>query len=99
VTLPDWRDLAVALLAIEAFLIGLVPAVALFFAVRGMRWVTNKVRHGTPIVQGYFQRAARISEKASRRVATPIIRLAAEAARARQLTHVRSVFFHHRQEV
>ena len=98
-TLPDWRDLAVVLLAIEAFLIGLVPAVALYFVIRGMQWVTKKVRHGTPIVQGYFQHAARMSEKVSRRVAGPIISLESGAARTDRWLHIRSTLRNHRTEV
>jgi hypothetical protein len=48
-TLTPWRDLALMLLIIEAFLIVLVPAAAFFFAVKGVRAVKRRIR--LPLLQ------------------------------------------------
>lgn len=80
-TLANWRDLAVVLLAIEAFFISLIPAAILYLAVRGMLWVIRKLRAVAPIVQGAFRKAATISEQASHRMAAPVIATSAALAR------------------
>lgn len=82
-TLANWRDLAVILLAIEAFVIALLPGIVLFFAIRGMSWVIRKLRATAPTVQGYFRKAATISEQASQRVAAPFVGTSATLARVR----------------
>lgn len=80
-TLANWRDLAVLLLALEAFIISLVPGVILYFAVRGLLWVIRKLRATAPTVQGYFHKAADISEQVSQRAAAPFITTNATLAR------------------
>ncbi len=79
-TLANWRDLAVVLLAVEAFFISLIPGVILYFAVRGMLWVIRKLRVTAPTVQGYFRKAADISEQVSQRTAAPFIAVSATLA-------------------
>lgn len=79
-TLANWRDLAVILLALEAFIISLVPAVILFFAVKGMLWVIRKLRSVAPTVQSYFRKAADTSEQISQRAAAPFIATSATLA-------------------
>lgn len=79
-TLANWRDLAVILLSIEAFIIGLVPAVILFFAAKGVSWVIRKLRGVAPTVQRYFRKAADISERVSQRAAAPVIAAGATSA-------------------
>lgn len=83
-TLANWRDLAVILLALEAFIISLVPGAILYFAVRGMLWLIRKLRVTAPTVQGYFAKAAVISEQASQRIAAPFIGASARIAQTRQ---------------
>lgn len=98
-TLANWRDLAVILLAIEAFFISLIPGVILFFAVRGMLWVIRKLRGGAPIVQGYFRKAATISEQASQRVAAPIIATSATFAQVHRWQTALAASLQPRKEV
>lgn len=83
-SLADWRDLAIVLLALEAFVLSLVPAVILYFGVRGMIWLLRQVRGHAPTVQGYFRKAAQLSDRVSRRVVNPIIGIEAGMARARR---------------
>ncbi len=82
-TLDTWRDLAVILLVMQAFVLVLIPGVVLFFAIRGMSWVRRKLRAGAPVVQGYFRKAAAISEQVSHRAAAPIIAISATMAQVR----------------
>ncbi len=81
-TLANWRDLAVIWLAIQAFILSLIPGVILFFAVKGMLWVIRKLRGVAPVVQGYFRKAALISEQVSHRAAAPFIATSATLAQA-----------------
>lgn len=83
-TLANWRDLAVILLALEAFVISLIPGLILFFAVRGMLWVIRKLRAIAPTVQGYFRKAAVISEQVSHGAAAPFIATDATLAQVRR---------------
>lgn len=82
-SLANWRDLAVVLLALEAFVFSLVPAVILYFGVRGMIRLLKLVRTYAPMVQGYFRRAAEVSDRVSRRVVSPIIGVEAGVAQVR----------------
>lgn len=82
-TLANWRDLAVVLLVIEAFIISLVPDIVLYFAIRGMSWVLENLRAKAPTVQSYFRKAATVSEQASQRVAAPIIATSAACSARR----------------
>lgn len=83
-TLADWRDLSIILLAIEAFIMGLVPAVILFFAIKGMLWVIRKLRGAAPVVQGYFRKASQVSENVSQRIAAPFIAASATSAQVQR---------------
>jgi len=67
------RDLAVVLLAAEAFLLSLIPGVILYFAIRGTSSLIRKLRDVAPTVQGYFRKATNLTEEASQRVVTPVI--------------------------
>lgn len=80
-TLANWRDLAMILLVLEAFIFGLIPGVILFFAVRGMLALIRKLRTLFPQVQSYFHKANTITRQVSDRVAAPV--MAAHAASAR----------------
>ncbi|MCX6033174.1 MAG: hypothetical protein NT169_28305 [Chloroflexi bacterium] len=72
-TLENWRDLAVVLLALEAFVLSLIPAALLYLAVRGMTWALKQLRALAFKGQGYFRKAAQVTDLISRRVAAPII--------------------------
>lgn len=98
-TLAHWRDLAVILLVIEAFIISLIPGIILFFAVRGMLWVIHKLRGVAPTVQGYFRKAATISEQASQRVAAPVIATSATLAQVNRWRSLSMTLLQPRKEV
>jgi hypothetical protein len=83
-TLTNWRDLAVVLLALEAFIMGLVPVAIFFFLVKGLLWLIRKLRATAPIVQSYFRKAAEISETVSQRASAPIIAASATSAKVQR---------------
>jgi len=86
-SLANWRDLSVVLLAIEVFVISLVPGIILFFCVKGMLWMIRKIRGVAPVIQGYFRKAEQVSRIASERVAAPFIAASAAAAQVRRWQH------------
>ncbi len=82
-TLDNWRDLAVVLLALEAFLLSLIPGVILYFGVRGVSQLIRKLRTLAPTVQGYFRKAATLTEEVSQHAVTPVIAASAALAQLR----------------
>ena len=82
-SLANWRDLAVILLMIQAFVMALVPGVILFFSVRGMLWLIRKLRIWMPQLQSYFYKASEIACKARDKIAAPVIAIDAASARAK----------------
>lgn len=82
-TLGNWRDLAIVLLALEAFLLSLIPAAVLYLALRGVSWLIRKLRSVAPTVQGYFRKAATVTEEVSHRAVTPVITASATLAQLR----------------
>ena len=85
--IPILRDIAVVLLAIEIFVVMLVPVVITYFAVRGVSWLQRQLRTYAPPVQGGFRKAASVAEQVSQKIAEPFIVTSAGVTQAR---HVRS---------
>jgi hypothetical protein len=83
VSLANWRDLAVILLVIEAFIMVLVPGVILYFSLRGMLWLIRKLRIWMPQLQSYFYKASEITRRVSEKIAAPVIALDATSARVK----------------
>jgi hypothetical protein len=83
-TLADLRDLSIILLAIEAFIIGLVPAVLFFFMIKGVLWLNRKLPVAGSVVRGYFRKAERSTKVASERIAAPFITAGATTARIKR---------------
>ncbi|PKO21743.1 MAG: hypothetical protein CVU38_12970 [Chloroflexi bacterium HGW-Chloroflexi-1] len=83
-SLANWRDLSIVLLAIEAFIISLAPAVLFYLCVRGISWVLEQIRTYAPQVQGYFRQGAEIAENVSQKIAAPFVAISAAAAQVRR---------------
>ncbi|MGQ9489733.1 MAG: hypothetical protein ACUVR4_11835 [Anaerolineae bacterium] len=82
-TLGSWRDLAIVLLAVEAFFLSLIPGVILYLTIRGVVWLSRTLRRVAPTIQGYFRKAATVAEQASQRAVTPMIAASAALAQLR----------------
>jgi hypothetical protein len=71
--LPFWRDVALVLLIIEAFILGLLPIAILYFAIKGMNWLTSKARHYLPLARSYVKRIGGVTERTSEMASAPLI--------------------------
>ena len=75
------RNIALIYFILIAFGACLAPGVALFFAVKGLRILKRRGLPYTHLTQFYFRRVTRITQRASRAVAAPIIVAAAVGTR------------------
>jgi hypothetical protein len=87
-TIALLRDISVVIIALEVFVICLVPGVILFFIVKGLFWVERKIKYFAPLVQYRFRQVADITEKTSQKVAAPVMSVNASAARVRRVRQV-----------
>jgi hypothetical protein len=81
--LPFWRDVALVLLIIEAFIMGLLPLVILYFAIKGMNWLTSKARHYLPLARSYVTRVEEVTKRTSEIASLPLIKSYASIAYVR----------------
>lgn len=82
--IPILRDIAVVIIALEVFIMLLVPAVILYFAVKGIGWVQKQVQKYGPMVRFRFGQAAQITEDFSHKAAAPVILSSAAATRVKR---------------
>lgn len=80
-TLAQARDIALILLAIEAIVMSLVPLVATFFAVRGLRALRAKFLIFSRRLRLMFNQIAGKTERVSRALAQPIMAVETRGAR------------------
>lgn len=92
-TIPILRDIAVVILALEAFVIGLIPLIIAYLLLRGWRAAGQKMAPWLPKSKSIFEQSTSKIEQISRAIAEPVFRI--EAAWAwlqtfwRQLLHPR----------
>ena len=72
--IPFWPDLALVLLGLEAFLLLLIPGVALFLGIRGMRWLLVNGRSFLRDAQDWTARVEQGTKRACGRILEPVIR-------------------------
>lgn len=84
-TLADWRNVSIVLLALPASVFGLVLVLLVYQSIRGTNWLIRRVKLYGPEVQSRFRAVANSSEKASQQIASPFIAAGAAAAKARRL--------------
>jgi hypothetical protein len=87
-TLALLRDIAVIIIALELFVMLLVPAVILYFIVKGTYWVERQMKHLAPVAQLRFRQLAEATEKASHKAAAPVMTAEENAARVRRIRQV-----------
>ena len=81
-TLRFWADISTVYLLTIVFIFGLIPAVIVYFAIRGMLIVNRKAQPLLKLGSYYTGIARGQVEKYTSKVATPMMRGHAEAARA-----------------
>lgn len=82
--IPVLRDIAVVIIALEVFIMLLVPAVILYFVVKGLGWVQKQVQKYGPMVRFRFAQAAQVTEDLSHKAAAPVIQTSAAVTRIRR---------------
>jgi hypothetical protein len=98
-TLADWRDVSIILLAVEAFIFGLVPAVLFFALFKGVSSLNRKLPAAGLVVRRYFQRAERSTKVVSQRIAAPFITAGATTAQVKRWQHSLRSSFQSKNEV
>jgi len=84
-TLAGWRDLAIVFLAVQIFVVCLLPGVVTFFSIRGVLWAQRQARQYGPLALDKFQQAARLAETGSQKVAAPVLASSAALARVQRM--------------
>jgi len=79
--LSGWRDAAIVLLALEAFIGVLVVGVVYFYSIRGVRWLKERIPTVTRPAGIYLQQAERVTHRAGDTAIAPLIQAGASAAR------------------
>ncbi len=80
--LAPWRDVAIVLLVIEAFVIALAPGIVFFFILKGVRAVKRWLRLPLLNAQMWAQRIQHGTTRAANAVANVPISIASDATRA-----------------
>jgi hypothetical protein len=71
--LADLRNIGIVILAVEVFLVSLVPAAIFFFLIWGVTRLMAAMRIRGPVVRGYFRKAAETAEQTSQQIASPFV--------------------------
>jgi len=82
--IPLWRDISVVLLALEAFVLALVPLVVLYLANRGLRRLRSAVRPAFPWIRVRVRQVESVTTHLGELVVAPIIAVYASAAGVRR---------------
>jgi hypothetical protein len=86
VTLTEWTNVAIVILAVQAFFLAIILGAVLYFGIRGTSGIIRQLRISAPRAQAYFRNLADAAEQTSQRIATPF--MSASAARARMVRTV-----------
>ncbi len=80
-----WRDIALVFLILQAFILALIPAAALYFMNKGLRqgirWLKKR---GVPEAQRYSRLVADKSQNISTQILSPTIAVDAQLTRVKQ---------------
>jgi hypothetical protein len=75
-----WRDLALALLALEVIVALIAPLALFYFANRGLRWLRVRAGIYLPIANYYVRQGRDITAGTCRRLTAPLIEAQARLA-------------------
>jgi hypothetical protein len=78
-------DISVIIIAIPLIIILLIPGAILFFVNKGVGALPGLMRRYAPLVQFRFRQATEIAEKASQKVAAPVIAAEAFSSRVQRM--------------
>jgi hypothetical protein len=80
-----WRDISVVLLAVEAFVLAIVPLAILFVANKGLQRLRGSLRPVLPAIRARVQQVEVVTARAGELIVAPIIATYAFAARLRRV--------------
>jgi len=80
VTLAQARDIAIVILAIQGLLAGIVPLIALYYALIGLRALRGKLLTYGPRGRALFGVIAHRAERVSQALTEPLIRIETKKA-------------------
>ena len=83
--LAFWRDASIVLLALEGFVLMIVPGALFFLLFKGARKLELKMREVSPRVQAAFRQVNRLTHQGADKVAAPVIKASATSAQLRAL--------------
>ena len=78
--LSQWTSASIILLCIEAFVLMLVPAIILFFSIRGLWSAERKMREVSPKVQEVFRRVNTVTHQTADKIVEPVIKVSEKTA-------------------
>ncbi len=84
-TLFTLTNIAVIIIAIQVFILMIVPLVLFFFSIRGVNWLQKQVQTYGPQVRHVFEQAAQITAQTSDKIAAPLIEVKATTTRANRM--------------
>lgn len=79
-SLQSWRDLALALLALETLILNLILLLVFYLAIRAVTWSIRQLHYHAPRVQMLFSKTAKTTDQIGQRVVAPLINLRAGVA-------------------
>lgn len=80
--LAFWRDVSIVFLAIQTFILLIIPLVLLYFAVRGLNFVHIRLPRYLFRAQDISKMVRSRTETVSERIADPLVRAESERTRA-----------------
>jgi len=86
--LANWRDAALILLVLQAFVLGLLPAVALYWGVRGIRRLRQWLRPVLFQTRLYVWRAQHQAHRGLSAVAAPFVWVQSAATGVQRALHI-----------
>lgn len=84
-SLALWRDIAIVILAIQLFVILLIPLAIAYFGTRGLSWIHTRLSTLLARARGLSHQVRAQADRLSDVVAAPLIRVHSRAARLRTL--------------
>jgi len=85
--LQFWTDVSIVFLAIQTFILLLIPLVAFYFAVRGLNFLHIRLPRVLSQAQNISKQVRLKTEAASQRVADPVVRAQRERTKAEATLH------------
>ncbi len=84
-TLINLTNISIVIIALEVFVMLLIPGIIFYFLNRGMIWILTQVRIYGPLGRYYAAQAARVTEDLSHKAAAPLIEVSATMTRINRI--------------